>query len=81
MARSTLSQTRLKEYARMGAQVRIAELRRELAALEAEFGKGSGRPKPAGGKRKMSAAGRQRIAAAARKRWAKWRAEHKPGKK
>jgi hypothetical protein len=81
-----LSRQQLLQYARAGAQARIAELRRELAALEAAFGDGrlAGRQAPtatiAGEKksrRNMSAAARRRIGQAAKRRWAKWRAEKK----
>ena len=86
MAKAGLSQQQLMDYARAGAQTRIEQLRAELAALEAAFGRGKGRGRAgrapaasasagAAPKRKLSAAGRKKIADAARKRWAKWRAE------
>ena len=73
-----LSRQQLLQYARAGAEKRIAELRAELAALEGAFG-GRGKGRTAGRKRKsgISAEGRKKIADAARKRWAKWRAEKK----
>lgn len=80
MAKS-LTRQELLAYARVGAQARIAELRRELAALEAAFdrkgrgAKAAGDPKSS--RRKMSAEGRQKISAAAKLRWAKWRANKK----
>ena len=80
----SLSNKELMTYARLGAEARIAELRAELAALEAAFGSGRGRGDAAAKaprkRRKISAAARKRIGEAAKKRWAKWRAEKKSGK-
>jgi hypothetical protein len=81
------------DYARSGAQARIAELRAELEKLEALFGSSaggrrvsrsqavSGSRKSTRRRRKMSPEARKKIGDAARKRWAKWRTEKKADKK
>ena len=75
----------LRELARLGAPVRLKELRAEMALIQGivrdlgSAAEGSTphngdtpgeRARPRKGRRKMSAAARARIAAAQRKRWA-----------
>ena len=74
----------LREFARLGAQVRLKELRAEIALVNgllrglgsdadsasAQNVGASAQAAPARKRRKMSATGRARIAAAQRKRWA-----------
>jgi hypothetical protein len=88
-----LSREQLMNYARSGAQARIAELRAELEKLETVFGGSvggarvtrsqseSGARKVKRRRRKMSPEARKKIGDAARKRWAKWRTEKKADKK
>jgi len=86
-----LSRQQLHELARLGAKLRLQELRAEIAAIQALAGGGGGTPgrssrgprgaragRPAGRPRtrgKLSAKGRAAIVAAQRARWAKVRAE------
>ena len=81
----------LRDLARLGAQVRLRELRAEIALVKGilgGLGSDMGGPSrqnagalaqtaPARKRRKMSAAARARIAAAQRKRWAAVRAAAK----
>jgi hypothetical protein len=85
-----LSRQQLHELARLGAKVRLQELREEIAAIQALAG--GGEPRGRGGRRgrtkqagrpagrsrrrgKLSPKGRAAIVAAQRARWAKVRAE------
>jgi hypothetical protein len=77
-----LRRQELLAYAKAGAHARMTELRRELAALEAAFGRQLPGAKAAVApqrrrRRTMSAEGRKKISAAAKLRWAKWRAQKK----
>lgn len=80
---SDLNRDQLQRLARLGAQARLEELRREEAAIRQAFpdlfGRGRGRgqsaapaaAKPARrGRRKMSAAGRKAVSERMRKYWA-----------
>ncbi len=79
-----MQRTELRRYARMGAQARLLELQREMAAIVTAFpglrdGRKGARAVVASNgveprrRRRMSTAARKAIAAAQRKRWAAWR--------
>src|SRR3954454_13583979 len=83
---NSLSTGQLRDLARRGAELRIEEVRREIAALNALLGTGSGgrrRGRPPGGssdgrrrgRSTISAAGRAAIAAAQKARWARVKAK------
>jgi len=76
-----LSRDQLQRLARLGAQARWEELRREEAAIRQAFpdlfrgkpGRKPGRPAGGGGRRGMSAAQRREVSARTKKYWAERR--------
>ena len=85
-----LNAERLREWARVGAETMLKQLRAEIASIvrmfpQLEQGSAVSPPAPVETlkrrRRRMSAAGRRAIAAAQRARWAATKEASKPGRR